>query len=160
MQLYCKVRKYNLFIYIYIRWHRGDMCMFLCLCLFRESESIRKHVRGFVNVLKYLREGILVRKGFCLTLDWLLSNEAHRVESYLYSIWFKSCLISWSQWHDTCIDVQQVELGTHCKRSCCTSFRVCWLPGSHLFTLCSCTCKLSLIVLMLRKVKITCSKDV
>jgi len=27
----------------------------------------------------------------------------------------------------TRIDVQQVELSSHCKRACCTSFSVCWL---------------------------------
>jgi len=29
-------------------------------------------------------------------------------------------------------DVQHVELSTHCKRACCTSFRDCWLSRKPL----------------------------
>jgi len=74
----------------------------------------------YVNVLKNAGSGSGT-EGVCLTFDWFLSNEAYRINS----MWFKSCLISGSQWHETYIDVQQVELST---------------------------CILSLIVVMLRKV--------
>ena len=41
------------------------------------------------------KEGVLVRKGFCLTLDRFLSNAVrHCVESDMDSMWLKSCLIS------------------------------------------------------------------
>ena len=56
---------------------------------------------------KNLRKGFLVRKGFCLKLDWFLSNEAHRVESDLDTIWFKIMFDKWISQHDTCIAVQK-----------------------------------------------------
>ena len=44
---------------------------------------------------------------FRLTLDWVLSNAAHGVESILDSIWFKfMCEMGISR-HDTCIAVQK-----------------------------------------------------
>ena len=47
---------------------------------YKIKRNVRKNrVRGFVTVFQKSAEGLLVRKGFCLTLDWFLFNEAHRL---------------------------------------------------------------------------------
>jgi len=43
----------------------------------------------------------------CLTYDWFLFIETHRVKSDLDSIWFKIMFDKWITWHDSCIAVKK-----------------------------------------------------
>jgi len=55
-----------------------------------------------------MQEEVLVRKGFCLSIDLFLSNTMrHRKESDLDSMWFKIMLNERISRYDTCIAVQK-----------------------------------------------------
>jgi len=55
-----------------------------------------------------MQEEVLVRKGFCLSIDLFLSNAIrHRKESDLDSMWFKIMFNERISMYDTCIAVQR-----------------------------------------------------